>query len=287
MNGPGPRIRQGDDILLSIASAVPLLKVAARIDYLGDDGIDYTLTVPQFTAAGDRTTANFPSGSKAPVDGWVHSAYVSHQATLIRGEAIANLQLRLGGGHITTELCKGYLTPMTGLALGEYGIRGPAGGHGALKVLTLADDVAGNVDTTVPLLAVNTYRIVYGVALYYNASGDVADRVPAIDVLGQPWGALPTGFAVVTPLAWTFTGPTTSANEEGFMWAYNSGRGDGYQIIQDNGGGLTPSNTTTAPCPFPYIVQEVDPIDIRLRIGAGVAADRYSAYALIEEWVMG
>ncbi len=286
MNGPGPRIRQGDDILLSIASAATLLKVSANIHFLGDDGIDYSLSVPQFTSAADRITANFPGGPKAPVDGWVYSAVVGHRATLIRGEAIANLQL-LRGGFIIAELCKGYLTPITGLTLGEHGIRGPAGGHGALKVLTLADNVAGNVDTTVPLLAVNTYRIVYGVALYYNASVDVADRVPAIDLLSQPWGALPTGFSVVTPLAWTFTGPTTSASEEGWMWAYTSGRGDGYQIIQDNGGGLTTSNTTTAPCPFPYIVQEADPIDIRLRIGAGEAADRYSAYALIEEWVMG
>ncbi len=282
----GPRIRQGDSILLSIASSVAVTNTQGRVDFLGDDGIDYTLKIPQFTTNSDRITQNLPTNEKAPVDGEIYAAYVSAIGTPARGQTPANLQV-VSGDLIKYELCKGYLSPLGGLALGEFGIRGPAGGHGSLELLTIASNVAGNTDTTLALAATNTYRKVYGVALYYNRAVDVEDVIPNIDLVSQPWGALPTGFAATVPLAYTLTGPSLQSTQEGFMWVYGRDGSDGYAITQDNGAGLVTANAASSPVPFPYIVQEGDPIDVRIRITDGDASDVYSAYALVEDWVMG
>ena len=51
-------------------------------------------------------------------------------------------------------------------------------------------------------------------------------------------------------------------------------------------GVVTYANNTTAPHPFPLTVREAEILDIVFEPASGNANDRYSIYALIEEWLV-
>jgi hypothetical protein len=78
---------------------------------------------------------------------------------------------------------------------------------------------------------------------------------------------------------------TLTQDEEGTLFWYNPGRGDGIHAINDNGT-VTQSSTATNPVPFPLLVHEDDPSHVDLVVASASANDRWSVYALVEEWLV-
>lgn len=184
-------------------------------------------------------------------------------------------------------LVRGYIYgPRGSLYLGDD--EDSVGGQGAMRLLTVADDVAGDVTSTLAINASNARRIWKGAAIYYHASGDTASRAPNMVIdsaLAGVFGALPTGFTLGSATQGRIfrqAGPTLTANEEGIMF-YGENH-PGFVALADNTNPTYKDNSTD-PVPFPMTVTEEMDIWMKVEIGSGHANDRYSAYALVEEWI--
>lgn len=288
------RVHRGEYAGINYSASVAPTFMRADIGVLYDDGREETFIVYTDSFTADRTILSaYPGrnvgaspGKVFRLDGHVVSAQVVQSGVDKRGRLYPRLVVAGVGDFEKHTLCEGYLYTHHSLSLGQSVEPGPGGGDGYLHLLTLANDVAGTATTTVAMAATNALRKWYGVALYYNRTADVENVIPNIDVVSQPWGALPTGFAATVPLVYRLAGPSLQTGEEGVMFVYNSGGGPGFAATQDNGGVPVYLDTSTNPQPFPLWVHEDDPIDVRLIITNGHADDRYSAYALVEEWLV-
>ncbi len=283
LGGPGPRVRQGDNLIVSVASAVPTL-VDARADILGDDGIMYRLGVPGTRLVGDRLTTSILSSEKSPREGVIVRAYVGFPGapTPNQGQTYANLQLNSGG--LVAELCRGYLGPLHALSLGYFGEPGPSlEGHRAWR--TVADDITP-VDVVDVLARTNAFKRVYGFAWYYHAGGDAGDRTLRVSVRA-PGLSLPTGFSISEGIGFTHSSVVTlSVNEEGIVYCMGGRKGPGFSSRNDNGA-IVSEATSTVPNPFPLDVEESDLVEIFFDVTDPFAADRHSIFVLEEEWVLG
>ncbi len=164
------------------------------------------------------------------------------------------------------------------------------GGRGFLSWVEVFHDRAGNaVAVDFPLAATNTQRLIYGLAWYYHCSSDVATRTmstPRVNGLG---GVKPTGFTLTGTNAMFWNSGTNislTADEEGAIVSYAAEGKDGLTATLDNGV-RTVANAATLPTPWPLWVtpDDVDSIIRFPSISSGEAADRHSAYVLIEEWI--
>ncbi len=116
----------------------------------------------------------------------------------------------------------------------------------------------------------------------------MADRTfnePALVNLG---GATPTGFTTTgnNALFWN-TGGTIAliADQEGAHISLATKGKDGRTVRNDQGV-QTILSTAGAPTPWPLLVTEDELALIRFpAISSGEAADRHSAYVLVEEWL--
>ncbi len=154
---------------------------------------------------------------------------------------------------------------------------------GAQEWRIIADDVAP-VDITEILAATNARRIVYGFVWYYNASGDAATRVLTASVR-KPGRTRPTGYGTsTTTRVWVSASVTLTVNEEGLIYAVNTGGRDGLTVYNDNGT-VTVDDHTTAPSPFPLRVSQNDLVEIFFDITDGHANDRHTIMVLQEEWI--
>jgi hypothetical protein len=157
--------------------------------------------------------------------------------------------------------------------------------NGWLHVETIVTDAHGDDSTTFTPAQQNTRRILYGFAWYYNASADAATRILHWS-LRRPWGALPTGFAAAGASdVIAFDGPSLTASQEGTEFAY-AGPGGPSSHWGNANGSLTPVNVATNPVGFPLEVQKDDPLTLILAPTNGHDNDRYSVYALEEDWVV-
>lgn len=218
-------------------------------------------------------------------DGEIVGFSAATASTVKRGQFFMNVPI-LGFPEEDVEItvAKGYLYGLHSLSLGQYVEPGPGGGEGYLFFETIGSDIAGNVGTTYTPAVTNTRRIMYGMVWYYNASGDAANRTQSI-LMRRPWGATPTGFATAAAAdVWSRAGNTMTANQEGTLFVYDPMRGAA--IVSNNvAGTVSYPNITTEPNPFPILLREDDPLTFVLSVTSGQAADRYSVYALIEEWL--
>ncbi|MEE9173339.1 MAG: hypothetical protein V3U41_10625 [candidate division NC10 bacterium] len=174
-------------------------------------------------------------------------------------------------------------------SLGRY--RNSLEGPGLERVLTLADDQDGDNPTSATFNATNTRRVLKAIILYWFASSDVATR--AIDIrLGRGasagtayLGTLPTGFAGPNEsMLWLSPALSLAADEEGLIFISGQG-GVSYGVNNDNG---TPAyhNRSTAPSPLPLLIREGETLGVHmLATSGGQEADKYSAFALVEEWL--
>ncbi len=271
---------RGHNIVLRTISSVATF-LQANIIVLYDNG-KFGYPVLQLTSSGSRGVVS-DTTELLPRPGRVVGARVTTAGVVVkRGQVYVSLRLGLPPDLRFTPLCSGYLQGerMLGLGIFEH----PLEGKGFLQAETIADDVAGDSNTTYTPATANTRRVFHGVAWYYHSSGDSASRVLNVQ-MRRPWGALPTGGTAGTiDKIFDITGPTLIANEEGGFFLYNPERGDGYFITNDNGT-VTRLATDANPIPFPFLLTEDDPLTIILGITDGHANDRYSAFALVEEWI--
>lgn len=274
---PGLRVRAGDSFRLGLASSVAGL-INARVQLVYDDGTDDEISIPDVTALTDRTVLTADSQSSAKKPGTIVGAYVTvGNVAVKRGQTYAALSIKQ-----RYPLCRGYVYDGFTLPLGEHIEAGPAGGSGNFFLQTLASAVAGNVSTTTTLAAANALRRYHSLAIYYNASGDAASRT-LTGTLRRPYGALPTGFATAANSdVWISPTLTLTANEEGTIYV---GQGSMYYSGNDTGT-ITIANNASQPHPLPIWVHEDDPASLIIAIGSGNANDLYSAYALVEEWIV-
>ncbi len=286
-----PRIRQGDDLLLSIASSVAL-GVEATAEILGDDGLDYSLHIPRVVSAATRATENFESAGKSPVNGFINAAYVGYSpgvgVTPQRGQTLAVLQIRRGGSKIYTELSKGYLDPLSALPLGQLEIPSRVPGTGFYHNKALADNIQpADIEHTFGIA--NTVRRIDGFVWWFHASSDVTDRTLRVSMRDMGDG-LPTGLTSggnSTTKRWPSAGVLTlSADQEGLIYV-NAADGKSFAASVDTGAVPTIEDITTQPDPLPYWAQADDVGELFFDVANVSGNDRHSIYIIEEEWVTG
>lgn len=279
----GVPFQVGDRIALitysSIASAFNLFANIRR-----DSGAVDSYRTGTLTPTADRLIVSRimgPLGAQGTIEGFVLNRADSTVTVPKHGQTWVIVNLIRSGVSIQ-NLAAAYWSSMEGPALGV--LRTSREGGGLTSPLTLANDIAGNVATNAALSSVNAFRIIRGIVLLYHCSSDVADRTLQV-LLRRPFGPGPTGFTnVAAQIAWN--SPTTSlqADEEGMLYIGEAGAG--LFQTQNDDGTVTISDNTTVPNPFPLHVQEGETAtQIRTNFTNGNANDRYSMYAIQEEWL--
>ncbi len=277
--GQGFRFARGDDFVFRVAGTVAT-RILAIISVLYDDGGESDVPLEVLSP----TDGSAVSDTSSPVTrgGLVVGCRLDKEdAGIERGELYCQVRIGHRPDIEKQGICAGYMYDEHPLNMGTFDEPGPGGGNGKNTPRTWADDVAGDVDTTLFLSDVNRIRRIDGFVRYYHASGDTATRDMIIR-LRDVGSGVPTGFdAGNDRQIFTIAGPQLIANQDGIVYCRNGL----YSITVDNG---TPSveNNTTAPNPFPFWVHEDEsPIDLQADISSGHANDRYSAYLFQEEWI--
>ncbi len=240
--------RTDDRVTLQYMASVSPVALDASVDVRLPSGKVEHYHLPAITSfTANRIIQITTNGEVIRQGGEVVGATVQGDFSgLRRGQFYTSLFLQRAGTD--QLLCKGYLYNINTIGLGEFIEAGS--GIGNLFYDTVVHDEAGNVVTTFSPELTNARRILYGIVWYYHASGDTADRVLDVEIR-RPWGALPTnGTAGVIDPILKWTGPSLSANQEGNMFFYNPGRGEGITTTNDNGT-VAISSTNTTPRPFP------------------------------------
>lgn len=274
------RIRQGETIELWYRSAVAAgIRASVKIVY--DNGEDDVFTLPDTTMASSRLLTSIRSVKVASHSGWIVDAIITPLEAIRYGATVAFLSIGPAWGGV---ICRGRVYQGHDVAIGE--LEDLRAGPGRLFADTIVQDAAGNVATTYTPAVSDAIRRVWGIVVFYNADANVASRVPRLSIT-RPLGALPTGFATAAnAYVALINGPTLAASEEGTLYVMGGDKGPGFISLNDNGT-ITYSSTDTAPNPFPIDVpNENEPVTVIVDAGAGLAGDRYSAYALVEEWLV-
>ncbi len=230
----------------------------------------------------DRSVQVQPGLQGNPAAKWIVAAVVDGVVgTLQRGAFFVFL------GKVGQNALHGYLFRGHAPHMGEFSEWGPGGGSGWLRWEQVFHDRAGNAAAIdFDLFRTHTTRRILGMTWYYHCSGDVADRTFVQPRVHAPGGAKPTGFTLTGNNAylWTFGGDLAlTANEEGAFIC------QGKTATRIDNGSATISNADSNPNPFPFWVRGTDEPDTIIRFPAitdGEAADRHSAYVLMEEWIV-
>ncbi len=261
----------------SFSTQATAFRASLLVEY--DDGEQAPFEVSH-TPNSDRTSATSPFPGRVSRDATVISALLE-SAALKRGQCFARIQVLDASGNQIDELNAGYVTATKSVRLGEF--EDSLSRRGFLEWRAVASDVAP-VTITEVLAATNAFRRVYGYVWYYHADDTVASRILRVHVRA-PGTSIPTGFSIAEIVSAPNDGNLTlTADEEGIAYAYNSGRGDGFASLLDNGT-LTQSDTASAPIPFPLEVPEDDLIEILFTPTAAEATDRHSIFISQEEWI--
>ncbi len=274
------RVRLGDSFqLVSISSKV--VKAAVRILVQFDDG-----RLREFPATNisnsDRTVTINRFGNMEADGVVVRASIATVTGDPQRGQTFYNLQIRDRNGINVGILIQDYLYGSHTPTFPSHVNPGPGGGNGFSKPRAVAEDIAP-ADITEPLAAINALRRIDGFIWYYEASGDVADRVLRVSLRSLGLG-LPTNFpsgANTTAQDWPSAGGLTlSANQQGMMVVNHAG----FAVTMDNGV-PTHEDNTTQPTPFPYWADKADIGELFFDVASEEAADRHAIYILQEEWL--
>ncbi len=212
-------------------------------------------------------------------DSWVSQVIVSLDGlqAVKRGQLYADLILRESGhAEVLHAVCRGYLHD--GNALGPEDHADSTEGPGFLSWVQEANDVAGNVATTVSLAAANAYRIVHGILVKYHCDGNSASRELTARIRDVADTSGPTGFAIDADI-WVSTSVSMIANEEGIIYAKDK------LVAYNDEGTITYDDQSTLPSVFPLAVDEGDTIDLIIMGEFGLAGDDYDVFVLYEEWM--
>jgi len=275
----GYRVRKDDRLLVrTVNSVAAILTVRFRVLY--DNGTDDDLIVNPVAGTADRVVTTLQGMNRARANGWIvgGEASVSSVATK-RGQFYVDISTT--DGSAVTPLCKGYVYDGHSLTPGEFIESGPEGGQGFRKWNIIGENIAGSV-TSAFGAATNAYRRVHGLAVYFNADGNAATRLPII-TLADPGRAtvfLPTGFVMAGNVWIDGNALSLTLSQEGIIYVSRD------RSSKNTNGTLAVLNTTTAPAPLPYDIEETDLATFTVTIGAGLAGDVFSFYADIEEWLV-
>ena len=275
-------VQRGDDIRITYAGSTAPTNVRARFQVVYDDGSRDELAVRIDTFTTDRTpqsAAGTEGGATAKRAGTIVSGIVGFGGDLKRGQFYVTVDL-FRDDEAFANLCRDYIYALHTLPLGVFVPPGPGGGEGFLDWVQVANDVAGNVDTTVNLAVANAHVIYRAVLLKYHSDGNTASRTPRIQVIDLADTSGPTGFSI-QELYWSAPGSLTlTANEEGIIFAGQNG----FFSFNDNAT-IDYDSRTLEPTPFPLTVEEGETGDIFFNSLAGLAGDRYDAWIQREEWI--
>ncbi len=275
------RIEENDQLRLATFSAVAAdLRAQARVVY--DDGTTDTLLVGLNTTGTSRVQQNFDSGAsyRARKDGYVVSAIANFEAsgaTPKRGQTYGVLQiLNPNQGLIMGRLARGYVYGGAGLSLGQDDEA--LSGKGYLRWVQEANDAAGNVVTTVNLAATNVRRIVRGIIVKYHQVGGAAATITiTLRDLADSGG--PTNWSIDSD-TWVSPDLVLGANQEGLIHVGEHGF-----LSTNDAGVLAYADNTTAPNPFPLVIDEGDPVDLLIAASGGASGDDYDVWIQYEEWI--
>jgi len=270
------RIRKGDTLqVVAINSTAGVLTVRFRVLY--DDGDDDDMFIDPITGSADRTVQSVVGRDRAKKNGWIVAGVVSVGAVATkRGQFYVVVSTTDGSAF--TVLCRGYVYDGKGLALGEFTEPGPEGGQGFRSWFAVGQNIAGNSISQLGALA-NAYLRVHGLVVYFNADGNAATRLPVI-TLEDPGLILPTGFVMAAAVWIDGNALSLTLSQEGIIYVSRD------RSSKNTNGTLAVLNTTTAPAPLPYDIEESDLANFTVAVGAGLAGDVYSFYADIEEWLV-
>ncbi len=202
--------------------------------------------------------------------------------TLERGQTYCRIDLiPPSGGATLLNLARGYVHRENILSGGEF--EDSLSGKGHLSWRTVADDVTP-VSITQALAIANARLKVYGFVWYYNCAVEAVTRVLRA-LYRNPGPSVPTGFDTISIVAKPHSADLSlTTGQEGILYAYNSGRGDGYASRNDNTA-LSVENTTTVAQIFPLEIMEDDLAELRFTVVDAHADDRHSIFILQEEWI--
>lgn len=221
----------------------------------------------------------FQPTSPMPDDGIVVGLNVQPAGTIKRGQILADAFITEGAtGIARTWLARGYVYSARFLGLGDF--EDPLSGRGHLDWIQEANDIAGNVVTTVNLAASGRRRIVRAVIVkYHQVGGSAATITITLRDLADSGG--PTNWSIESD-TWVSPGLALGANQEGLIHVGEHGF-----LSTNDAGVLAYADNTTAPNPFPMIVEDGDPVDLLIAASGGASGDDYDVWIQYEEWIEG
>jgi len=268
------RILQGQALHLHyIANDNPTVRAWARVVY--DNGEPGLLFIADEAVSSEVAALELTPSDIARMDGWVTDALVEVplDADVKRGQIYCKLTLEPFG----PVLCSDYVFSRFGqVALGTYIQAGPGGGGGNLELVTVKAEAVPAI-TTYTLAASNTIRNIHGFTWYYLSSADAASRTLNV-VLRNPSGVQPTGMPAID--TWAAATLTLTISQAGGSWAHDKRSG-----TNDNGT-IAIQNVTTAPTPFPLLVEAGYLGTLVFTPGSFHANDLDTIHLLQEEWVV-
>ena len=275
---------QKDDAILARITASTTEKVILLVAVEFEDGSKDVLEMDVSHTAGDRVPRLVTSDKNFAGPGEVVGLAVDVRGSSVkRGEYFLTVFVRRGNELTVWAIFSGYISTTFFGGLGYF--EDSVSGHGHFRIVTIANDVAGDVDTDVALALANVLRRVLGFIFYYNTSGDVDTRTMIVD-LRRPGGAFPTGTEISGSVMdqWRSGTMQLTAGQGGVIYSYGSEGKDGLTSLNDDGA-LTFLDTASSPTPWPIMVSEDDLATLNMDITTGNANDRYSAYLFVEEWI--
>jgi len=180
------------------------------------------------------------------------------------------------GGSLAHSMAQGYVHGQVSLNEGFF--EDNISGRGNLNWTQEANDVSGNVVTTVNLAASGSYRIIRAVLLKYEQTGGATATI-TLTIRDMASATVPTNFTIDSD-TWISPNLALAANEQGLMHVGEHG----FLAVNDNGT-LTYADNSTAPNPFPLIAEQNETVDLLMAASGGAAGDDYDLWVQYEEWI--
>ncbi len=222
-------------------------------------------------SSGDRTPQNF--SLEMPEGGEIVGLLVT--ALGKRGQQFVAAFLR----HrelIVHRLLRGYAYVGGDLSLGQDDEM--LSRQGFLNWVQEANDVAGNVATTVNLGLTNARRMIRAIIVKYHQVGG-ADATITMTLRDLADSGGPTNWSIVSD-TWVSPSLVLAANQEGLIHVGEHGF-----VSTNDAGTIAYADNTTAPNPFPFMVEEGETADLIIAAAAGASGDDYDVWVQYEEWL--
>ncbi len=280
------RIHQGETIFVQVFSSV-VMTLAGRFRLVYDDGDEDEVILPDFTTGSARAAEYVPLREVARKNGYVVTGVVDISgATAVqpnRGQTY--VRFFISAAQTATPVARdvmaeAYLYRAFGVTLGMHIEPGPGGGEGRLYWAQEANDIAGNVVTTVNLAAATTRRMIRAIIVKYHQVGG-ADATITLTLRDLADSGGPTNWSIESD-TWVSPSLVLAANQEGLIHVGEHGF-----VATNDAGTIAYADNTTAPNPFPFMVASGETVDLIIAASGGASGDDYDVWVQYEEWFSG